>query len=421
MELFLYEKGESGLSVEEIRQALLQSLEGLELHRVLLLPPDFTRYHSNAGLITNLYYHILTDRGIDVDILPAIGTHQPVSEKEAAIMFGDIPYCKLLPHNWRTDVERLGEVPGEFLAEKTGGLWTAPISVEVNRRVLDPCYDLILSVGQVVPHVVVGMANHAKNLFVGVGGSDMINKSHMVGAVYGPERILGRDHTPVRELFDYAFTHFLQDRPIVFVLTVCTVPEGKIRTHGLFIDRGRKGLEAAVALAQQTNITHLDAPLKKCVAYLDPQEFKSTWVGNKAVFRTCMAMAQGGELVVLAPGVHTFGEDKTVDRLLRKYGYSSREKIMAAYNDPENDELRSNMAAAAHALQSCLEGRFHVTYAVQKEFMPAMEAMGYGAADCEEVMRRYDPAKLRPGYQTMPDGEEIYYIPAPAIGLWVAN
>ena len=111
--------------------------------------------------------------------------------------------------------------------------------VEINRRLLDPSYDLILSVGQVVPHEVIGMSNHAKNIFVGVGGSEMINRTHMVGAVYGMERMMGKDHTPVRKVFDYALEHFLPDKNIVFVLTVTTAPKDKICTHGLFIGRKR--------------------------------------------------------------------------------------------------------------------------------------------------------------------------------------
>ena len=117
MEQFTYAKTEAGLSPEEIRAALLQSLEGRDLKHVLIIPPDFTRFHSNAGFITNVYYHTLTERGCEVDILPALGTHEPVSQEQAAAMFGDIPYEKFIPHNWRTDVVKLGEVPGEFLAE----------------------------------------------------------------------------------------------------------------------------------------------------------------------------------------------------------------------------------------------------------------------------------------------------------------
>ena len=300
MEHYLYENGPQGIAPEELNAAIEASLEGRTLRKVLLIPPDFTRLNSGCGPITNRYYHLLTSRGCAVDVLPALGTHQPLTREEAEVMFGDIPWERFLVHDWRHDVVRLGEVPGAFLAEKSGGIWTEPIDVEVNRRVMDPGYDLIISLGQVVPHVVVGMANHAKNLFVGVGGSDMINKSHMLGALYGPERILGRDHTPVRELFDYAYEHFLADRPILFVLTVCTVPDGVHRMHGVFFSESRAGLEAAIALAQRHNMTFLPRGLKKCVAYLDPEEFKSTWLGNKALFRTCMAMEPGGELIILA-------------------------------------------------------------------------------------------------------------------------
>lgn len=178
--------------------------------------------------------------------------------------------------------------------------------------------------------------------------------------------------------------------------------------------------EAGVALAQIHNVTHLNKPLKKCVAYLDPLEFKSTWVGTKALYRTCMAMEPGGELLILAPGVHTFGEAPEVDVILRKYGYSGQENLMKHYHDPEDSTLRDNLAAVSHLLLgSVAYGKFKVTWAVQKDFMQDVLDIGYGAADYEETARRYDPAKLRYGEQTLEDGEEIFYIPTPAIGLWI--
>lgn len=417
MKIFCYDKNGAGLSKEEIRTALMQSLEGKTLRRVLIIPPDFTRLHSNAGYITNVYYHTLRERGCEVDILPALGTHEPVTKYQAAKMFGDIPYEKFLAHNWRTDVVKLGIIPGEYLSEVTDGLWKAPIEAEVNQRVMDERYDLILSVGQVVPHEVIGMANHAKNLFVGVGGSDMINKSHMVGAVYGMERMIGRDHTPVRKLFDYGMEHFLNHRPILFVLTVCTAPSGQIRTHGLFIGENRDTLEAAIALAQERNIIFLPHGIKKCVVYLDPSEFKSTWLGNKAIYRTRMAIADDGELLVLAPGVCRFGEDAQVDRLIRKYGYCGRIKILELFNN--NQDLSENMGAAAHLIHGSSDGRFQVTYAVKDISQEEIRSVGFQSADYEETARRYSPEKLKPGYQKTDDGEEIFYIPNPALNLWI--
>ena len=419
MEHYVYAQTEMGLTPEEIRTALLHSLEGRALRNVLIIPPDFTRFHSNAGFITNVYYHALVGLGCHVDILPALGTHVPVSREETAKMFGDIPYEKFIPHGWRTDVMKLGEVPASFLEEITEGLWHDPVDVEINRMVMDEKYDLILSIGQVVPHEVIGMANHAKNLFVGVGGSDMINKSHMVGAVYGMERMMGKDHTPVRKVFDYGMEHFLKDRPILFVLTVCTAPGGNIRTHGLFIGEKRSALEAAIALAQEKNIDFVDTGIKKCVVYLDPSEFKTTWLGNKSVYRTRMAIADGGELLVLAPGITHFGEDPQVDKLIRKYGYYGRIHTLEQFEKPENQDLRDNMGAAAHLIHGSSDGRFAITYAVKNITREEIEGVGFGWADYDETVQRYNPENLQYGYNTLPDGEEIYFIPNPALGLWI--
>jgi len=402
---------------EEIKAALEKSLAGRTLHHVLIVPPDFTRFHSNAGFITNTYYHLLTESGCQVDVLPALGTHVAMTREETEKMYGDIPFEKFLYHNWRTDVVKIGEVPAAYLEEITEGLWHDPVDVEVNRLVMDEKYDLILSIGQVVPHEVIGMANHAKNIFVGVGGSDMINKSHMVGAVYGMERMMGRDHTPVRKILDYALNTYLGERPIIFALTVTTAPGGNIRTHGLFIGDTRRVLEEAVALAQVKNMDYVERGIKKCVVYLDPKEFHTTWLGNKSVYRTRMAIADGGELLVLAPGIERFGEDETIDGLIRKYGYRGRLQILQDFK--ENEDLQQNMGAAAHLIHGSSDGRFTITYAVKNISREEVEGVGFAAADYDEMARRYDPEKLAYGYNTMPDGEEIYFIPNPALGLWI--
>jgi len=419
MDLCLSAQTDAGLTDRELKAALTTLLSKRPAKRVLILPPDFTRYHSKAGFLTNVCYHYYADRGVEVDVLPTLGTHRAMTRAEATEMFGDVPFERFLVHSWRTDVVKIGEVPGAFLSEITEGLWTESIEVEVNRRVMDPSYDLILSPGQVVPHEVIGMANHSKNIFVGVGGAEMINKSHMLGAVYGMERMMGRDFTPVRKVFDYALKHFLAERPLLFLLTVTTAPGGKTATHGLFAGRERDALEAAIALAQQKNIDFVDHGIKKCVVYLDPSEFHSTWLGNKAVYRTRMAVANGGELLILAPGVETFGEDSQVDALIRKYGYCGRKAVLELFRKPECEDLRANMGAAAHLIHGSSDGRFTVTYAVQPEMRKQIEDVHFCSADVNEMLRRYDPAKLKYGYNTLPDGEVVFYIPNPALGLWI--
>lgn len=411
-----YASAEAGISDAELRSILERALSECRgrLKKLLILPPDFTRFHSNAGRITWHIWDMLKDE-CEIDIMPALGTHVPVTREEAAAMFGDIPYERFIVHNWRSDVEKVGTVPGEYVAEISEGLVIDPIEVEVNRRLLDPSYDLILSIGQVVPHEVVGMANRNKNIFVGCGGSSMINSSHMLGAFYGLERIMGRDHTPVRDVFDYAEEHFLKHIPLSYILTVTTAPGGNIHTHGVFIGRERMYFEKAVELAQQKNLILMDRPFRKCVVLLDEKEFKSTWLGNKSVYRTRMAMEDGGELIVLAPGVEKFGEDGDIDRLIRKYGYCGREKTIA--NVRENDDLKGNLSAAAHMIHSSSDGRFNITYCTRHLSREEVEGVCFGYIPYEEAAAKYDPAKLTDGWNTV-DGEDIYYISNPALGLW---
>lgn len=422
-DMFRIAETAEGLSNAEIAQELEAAFAAWEAEKgpvrnALVIPPDFTRYHSNAGFITQVFYRLLTAKGANVDVLPALGTHVPVSASQWATMFGDIPYEKMIVHNWRTDVVKLGEVPAAEIEKITEGLWKEPVDVEVNRRLMDEKYDLIVSPGQVVPHEVIGMANHAKNIFVGIGGADMINKSHMIGAVCGMEKAMGRDHTPVRQIFDYAFTHYVAQRPILWVLTVNTAPGGKIRSHGLFIGQGRNCLTEAVKLAQVKNVDYVEHGLKKCVVYLDGSEFKTTWLGNKAIYRTRMAMADGGELIILAPAVHQFGEDQTVDGLIRKYGYKGRLHTLEVFRRDDAADLRANMGAAAHLIHGSADGRFSITYCVKDISKEEIESVGFKAADYDEMARKYDPAKLEYGSNTV-DGEEVYFIPNPALGLWI--
>lgn len=407
----------NGIDENQILEALKKSIESFDsLKKVLILPPDLTRMHSGAGKITAMYYNMLKDK-CKVDIMPALGTHEPMCEEECKEFFGnDIPMEVIIPHNWRKDVIKIGEVPGSFVSEVSGGLLDYSIDVEVNKLIVDKSYDLVISVGQVVPHEVVGMANYNKNIFVGCGGSNIINKSHMLGAVYGMEKLMGKDFSPVRKVLDYAEENFLKQIPLMYVLTVTTNTDGNLSMDGLFIGRERKVFEEAVELSQKKNLIFLDKPLKKVVVYLDPIEFKSTWLGNKAIYRTRMAIADDGELIILAPGVKKFGEDIAIDNLIRKYGYVGSKKILELYKI--YDDLKQNLSAAAHLIHGSSEGRFSISYAVSNMTKEEIEGVNFEYLSYDETIKKYDPFALKDGVNIMSDGEEIYFISNPALGLW---
>ena len=384
--------------------------------KILVLPPDITRLPSNAGKLTQILYQNWYQRSRSserrFDILPAIGTHSPMTPGQIEKMFGSMEEATFYDHDWRNGLQRMGKVPAKVVHELSKGKLQYDILVEVNQRIVQGDYDLVLSIGQVVPHEVVGMANGFKNVLVGTGGSEMINKSHFMGAVNGIEQMLGRTDTSVRSMFNYAHQKYLKQIGIVYLMTVMGPnSSGETVMRGLYAGNDQEAFEEAANLSRQINFNLLDKPLERAVVYLDPIEFKSTWLGNKAIYRTRMAMADKGELIIIAPGLKEFGEDIEIDRLIRKYGYLGTETTLDQVK--RNEELQNNLSAAAHLIHGTSESRFTITYATQHLSRSEIESVGYQWADLTKSIAKYDPRNLTDGYQT-----NFFYIGNPAQGLW---
>ena len=407
------------LSDADLRAGLFAVLEQLgPRRRVLAVPPDFTRFHSQAGKLTKLVFDFYGEKLIDV--LPALGTHTPMTDEQLDEMFAGVPKKLFRVHNWRSGITTLGEVPANFVREVSGAAADFPWPAQAANLIANGKHDLILSIGQVVPHEVIGMANYNKNIFVGTGGVEGINKSHFIGAAFGMERMMGRADTPVRRILNYAAEHFARHLPIVYVHTVVgRDTNGELVVRGLFVNDDATGFEKAAALSLEVNFEMLDEPLDKVVVYLDPAEFKSTWLGNKAIYRTRMAMADGGELIILAPGLKEFGEDAEIDRLIRKYGYRGTPAALEATK--ANTELQNNLSAAAHLIHGSSEGRFSITYCPGHLTKQEIEGVNFHYADLKTMTQRYAPKKLKDGWNTLPDGEKIFYISNPALGLWACR
>jgi len=399
--------------LQNMLQAFLKKIG--DRKKVMIIPPDFTRFHSKAGVLTQAAYKHYQQAVTDV--MPALGTHAPVTDEQRVKMFGEIPEGLFRVHDWRNDVVKIGEVPAKLVETASDGTLHEPWPAQVNKLLWTGGHDLVLSIGQVVPHEVLGMANYNKNIFVGVGGAEAINFSHFIGAVYGMERMMGRADNPLRRILNYASKHFLSHIPLVYVLTVVGLtPEGKLATRGLFIGDDDDVFYKAAKLSLEVNFTLLKQPIAKAVVYMNPDEYHSTWLGNKSIYRTRMALADKGELIVLAPGVKQFGEDKRIDELIRKFGYRTTPEIMKHLESSR--DLMRNLSAAAHLIHGTSEKRFSITYCPGHLTQKEIESVGYEYGDLAEMTKRYDPKKLKEGYNTMPDGEKVFYISNPAVGLW---
>lgn len=411
------------ISDDDLRRLLLEAYAAIGPRtRVLAVPPDFTRFNSRSGILTRFTYDhygaTLTD------ILPALGTHVPMPSAQIKKMYAGVPESLFRVHDWRHDVVTVGELDSAFVHQATDGVYDRPWPAQLNKLIWKGGHDLILSIGQVVPHEVTGMANHAKNLFVGCGGKAGIDESHFIGAAYGMERMMGRADTPTRRLLNEGLARFCGHLNIVFVLTVvgpaapgeAADPHGLV-TRGVFIGTGTDCFEQACRLSLLVNFRLLDEEPETVVCHLDPEEFHTTWLGNKSVYRTRMAIKTGGELIVLAPGLKGFGEDPGIDALIRRYGYRTTPEIMDAVRT--NTDLAGNLSAAAHLIHGSSEGRFSVTYCTDpsKLSQADIEGVGYGWADHATMVARYDPSKLTDGWNHV-GGKRIYYISNPALGLW---
>lgn len=405
------------ISKEKVAEIVDRHIADNEWSSVLLIPPDITRFHSGAGFITAHYYEKLTAKGCAVKVLPALGTHLAMTEAELKKMFGEgIPMDAYIVHDFRKSIEVIGTIPGSYVDEISEGLFSEDVSVAINRELLSDKYDAIISIGQVIPHELAGMAGYTKNLLVGCGGGEMINVSHFLGVFHGRDRILGNRDTPPRKLFDYAQKNMLDKLGITFVLTVMAQVNDEDVFKGLFISKQRDAFEAAVELSHKVNINHVEKPVKKCVVYMDPESYHSTWVTNKAIYRTMKAVEDGGEIIVIAPGLCMFGENDLADKAIRKYGYRFREEMLELRE--QDPFLKENLSLAGHLIRavSCRDTK--ITFCTNKLSKEEVNSVNYEYMTVEEALEAYPCLDWENGWHTLPNGEEIYFVKNAALGLW---
>ena len=403
--------------------------------RVLLLPPDITRMHSGAGRLTEILYKLLADEA-EIHVIPTLGQHVPHTAEENRQMFGSIPNDRIHAHDWRDGSVPVGEIPGRFVDEATQGAADWPIPIVLNRMLMEEPWDLIINIGHVVPHEVLGFANHNKNYFIGLGGKDLICAAHMAAASCGIENNLGSLITPVRECFNRAEDEFLGHLPDLYVQVVLAhkeqgaegrqppdsmlhAPSSRLVHTGMYVGDDLETYLAAARQSREENITVFDEPLKKIVCVMQGDEFFSTWVANKAIYRTRMALADGGELVVIAPGLKRFGEQPEVDDFIRKYGYVGTGRVMELYR--QNADMQDLAHATAHLIHGSNEGRFTIVYAPGHLTKAEVEGVNFRYADIQATIHRYRPEQAKPGWNTTADGERYYFIPTPSAGLWATR
>ena len=406
------------LSEQDCRQWVRSLIQSLPLtgKRILIIPPDITLFHSDSGAITVMLFEELCSSA-PVYVLPATGTHHPMTLSEQQRMFPGIPPQQFLTHDWKQRVVDLGSISPEVLAKISPDAKLGEIRVEANIDLMKQDWDHVISVGQVVPHEVAGFASYSKNLVVGLGGQDIINNTHYLSAVSGIERIMGTADNPVRRLLQYIDDIYLANLRKTYILIVRGRNDnGAYVTRALFSGNEPTVFQAAAHLSMSVNVTHLERPIRKAVVWLDPREYRSTWLGNKAIYRLRCAMADDGELIILGPGIVQFGEDAKIDALIRQFGYRGTPRTVKSL--AENESLRNSLSAAAHLIHGSSEGRFRITYAAGGLSESEIESVGYGYGVLSKLVEQYQPSLLQTGWHRDRLGEEFFFVQNPGEGLW---
>ena len=386
--------------------------------KILLLPPDITRAHSGCGRITEILYNYFEKKS-EVFVMPTLGQHIPHSEEQNKKVFGTIPENRILKHDPIHDVEKIGEIPADYVKKVTFGAADWKIPIEINKILLTNDWDIIINIGHVVPHEVLGFASYNKNYLIGLGGTATISSTHIASACCGIENILGSIVSPIRECLNKAEKDFFIGLPFAYIQVVMALnDDGKLAHTGFYCGNDFETYLLAANQAMQENIAVVP-PIKKIVAVMGKDEFESTWVANKAIYRTRKALADNGELIIIAPGLKRFGENQEADEVIREYGYAGRDKILAAWK--KDKKLQEMAHITAHLIHGSSDQRFKICYAPGYLSKKDIESVNYNYLDPAETLKKYPIEEMKYGFNTMADGEEVYFINSPASGLWTTK
>jgi len=320
--------GRKGLKLDEaaVRELCAREVAawGVGGRRVLAIVPDHTRT-APIDLLFRVLHELMAAHGAAAfDVLIALGTHPPMSDEAINRRLGITPGdrsglyrgTKFHNHEWRNPAQlaSIGSISEDDVAQLSGGRMRERVDVTINKLVLES--DLLLIVGPVFPHEVVGFSGGNKYLFPGVSGSEIIDMFHWLGALITNPAIIGTKLTPVRAIVDLAASMVPVERKCVSL-----VVEG-VDLAGLYVGTPEESWSEAADLSQQVHVVYEGAPFRSVLSSA-PAMYDDLWVGGKCVYKLEPVVADGGELIVYAPHVRTISV--THGDTIRRIGYHVRD------------------------------------------------------------------------------------------------
>ena len=378
------------LSEAEVRQwfAAQEPTADFVGKRVLVLVPDRTRTAPLPLLFDALHTH-LRPHVAQLDVMVALGTHPPMSEYEICSLLGIGPeernrlffQTKFYNHEWDRPEQlvELGTLTEEQTQQLSGGLLSMTVPVKIHKRVND--YDLLLVLGPVFPHEVVGFSGGNKYFFPGIGGPEILNFFHWLGALITNAAIIGVKRTPVREVVDYAASLIpAERRAITFVV------RSDAALHGLYYGTPESAWEEAASLSSQAHIKRTAKPFQTVLSCA-PSMYNDLWVAGKCMYKLEPVVADGGELIIYAP--HITEISVTHGKMIEKIGYHVRDYFIKQW-DKFQDVPWGIMAHSTH-----VRGTGTFEEGVEKPRVKVTLASQVPREICEQINLGYrDPATI---------------------------
>jgi nickel-dependent lactate racemase len=316
------------LSEDEARDLVVRGFAGVEFkgRRVLVIIPDGTR-SAPLPLFFRLFQQVIGGEVAALDYLIALGTHQPMNETAINKLLGVTAeerrekYAGVNVFNHRWDLAdtftTIGTIAADEIAQATGALMRQDVPVALNKMIFD--YDLLVICGPTFPHEVVGFSGGNKYFFPGIGGPEVINFTHWLGAVITSLKVIGSKYTPVRRVIDRAAS-FINAPVLCFSMVV--KDEG---LAGLYVGTPQEAYQAAAELSARLHIIYVDKPFKRVLSVM-PEMYDDLWTAAKGMYKLEPVVADGGEVVIYAP--HITEVSYTHGKVIDQIGYHTRDYFL---------------------------------------------------------------------------------------------
>ncbi len=393
------------LNSSQIHGIAAPFLEKLQLNnkRVLLVIPDATRT-APVGMLFEIIFDLIGARTEKLDVMIALGTHAPMSESqinarlEISAETRQTKYKNVgfINHEWDNPdaLQLLGTIPSGEIGELSGGLFSLDVPVTFNKRALE--YDQILILGPVFPHEVVGFSGGNKYLFPGIGGPEILNFFHWLGAILSNARIIGHAYTPVRAVVDRA----AQMVPVAKAAFCMVVDGGKLAA--LSVGTPEDAWQEASQVSARLHIIRKKTAFHTVLSCAPPM-YDDLWVGGKCMYKLEPVVADGGELIIYAP--HISEISSVHGELIEEIGYHCRDYFLSDW-DKFKSEPWGVLAHSTH-----VRGAGEMRDGVEFPRIRVTLATGIPRDICERVNLGYrDPDSIEVSKFQNREDEGILYV-----------